>query len=36
MTAIGIGNPEELKAADYVFESLEQINISLLNKLAAI
>ena len=36
MTVIGIGNPEELKAADYVFESLEQINISLLNKLAAI
>ncbi|MDB4773528.1 beta-phosphoglucomutase [Flavobacteriaceae bacterium] len=36
MTAIGVGDPEELKDADYIFNSLEEINLTLLKKLAAI
>jgi len=36
MVAVGIGNPIELAAADYIFSSLESIDSNLLQSLAAI
>jgi len=36
MFAVGIGDAEELAAADYLFDSLESLDSNLLQSLAAI